>query len=117
MELRTTSAGVVVPSLLSMLADGGGRHATLAVLHHRALQVTGGTCSLLFEPHPANGHMHVTSGAGIDALPIDPRRPTGAEAALLATIFADRVAAPAGRVAEEMPQLHLLSTHRSRATQ
>jgi signal transduction histidine kinase len=91
-----------------MLADGGGRHATLAVLHHRALQVTGGSCSLLFEPHPASGHLHVTSGAGIDALPIDPWQPGGGEAALLAKIFADRIAAPLARLAEDMPQLHLL---------
>ena len=49
----------------------------------------GGACSLLFEPHPATGHLHATSGAGIESLPTGSWHPDGREGALLARSFAE----------------------------
>ena len=46
------------------------------------MQVTGATCSLLFELHPALRQMQATSGAGLEHLPTKPWDPTGEEARL-----------------------------------
>jgi len=105
MEPISSPTGAPASSLLSLLADGVGRNAALSVLHQRALLVSGGACSLLFEPHPATGHLHATSGAGIEVLPPGAWHPDGPEGALLARSFAKRVAVSVPHLSEEMPQL------------
>ncbi len=92
-------------ALLSLLTDPRGRHAALALLHRRALDVTGGTASLLFEPHPATGHLQVTSGDGLDALPLDPWQVDGPSATLLARMFADGASVFVPALADLMPAL------------
>jgi hypothetical protein len=98
-------AGIAAPSLLTLLADGGGRTAALALLHQRALQVTGGRCSLLYEQQPATGRMQATSGTGLDELPVDGWQPSGGEAAIVAQAFAGRAPLLVAAVAEQMPLL------------
>ncbi|MGC4084127.1 MAG: hypothetical protein QM736_18970 [Vicinamibacterales bacterium] len=92
--------------MITLLADGGGRTAALSLLHQRALQVTGGSVSLLFEPHPASGRMQATSGAGVDALPGDAWEPAAGEAAILTQVFAGRSALALPDLASQMPALH-----------
>lgn len=106
MEPTSSAARVAAHSLLTLLAEGGSRHAALALLHERALQVTAGTSSLLFEPHPASGLMQATSGSGLEALPTEPWRPRGDEATLIADAFAGRRATSVTDLAENMPLLY-----------
>ena len=95
-------------SLLSLLAEGVGRNAALLGAAPAARShVSGGACSLLFEPHPATGHLHVTSGAGIDVLPIGSWHPAGRRRRrCLPRSFAKRVAVAVPHLSEQMPQLH-----------
>lgn len=106
METSRSAAGVAVHSLLTLLADGGGRTAAISLLHQRALQVSGGSVSLLFEPHPASGRMQATSGAGVDSLPTVPWEPARGEAAIVARAFGERGAVAVTDVAGQMPALH-----------
>jgi PAS domain-containing protein len=108
MEPTSNVAGASVQSLLSLLAEGGGRHAALSVLHQRALQASGGVSSLLFELHPTQGHLVATSGAGIDTLPTDAWVIARDEGPLFAGLFADRVPVPFASLAEQLPRLHAL---------
>jgi signal transduction histidine kinase len=68
--------------LLSLLADGAARGDVLSALHRRALDATGGACSLLLERNPGTGELQATSGAGVDRLPTTPWSATGAGATL-----------------------------------
>jgi GAF domain-containing protein len=106
MEQSPSAAGVAVHSLLSLLADGAGRNAALSLLHQRALQVTGGTVSLLFEHHAASGQMQATSGAGIETLPIGALDPQPAEATVIAQAFTGRVPVAIDDAAVTLPTLH-----------
>lgn len=105
MDTSHSAAGAAVHSLLTLLAGGGGRTAAVSLLHQRTLQVTGGLVSLLFEPHPASGHMQVTSGAGLDALPGVPWTPRSAEAAVVGQIFGGRTPVVVSDAAIQMPTL------------
>jgi hypothetical protein len=105
MEPNRTAAGVAVHSLLSLLAEGSGRHAALALLHERALQATSGSSSLLFEPHPTTGHLHPTSGAGLDLLSTEPWAPGAEETALVSAAFVRDAAMGIDDLATRMPQL------------
>lgn len=105
MDMSHSAAGAAVHSLLALLAGGGGRTAAVSLLHQRTLQVTGGSVSLLFEPHPASGHLQATSGAGIDALPHGPWVPDSAEAAVLAGIFSGRAPVVVSDAAVRLPAL------------
>ena len=106
MEPISSPTGAPARSFLSLLAEGAGRNAALSVLHQRALLISGGACSLLFEPHPATGHLHATSGSGIDALPNGSWHPDGREGALLAQSFTTRAVVPVSYLADQMPQLY-----------
>lgn len=91
MDSPSGAAGAAAHSLLTLLAGGGGRTSAVALLHQRALQVTGGSVSLLFEPNPAGGHMQATSGAGLDTLPGAPWTPGRAESTVVAQVFGGRI--------------------------
>src|ERR1700752_4863062 len=59
-------------SLISLLAGASRLTDLLPYLHQHALDVTGGTCSLLLEFNPRNGVLQATSGFGLDELRTDP---------------------------------------------
>ena len=94
------------PSLLSLLADSRGRHAALSLLHTRALELTGGSCSILFEHTPASGHLQVTSGAGVDHLPTDGWQPDIRETVVLSQAFSGRAVVLVSSLDTQMPNLH-----------
>ena len=78
----------------------------MSLLHQRALQTTGGSRSLLFEPNPASGDLQATSGIGLDELPNEAWRPTGDEATFVSHAFAGRAALAVEDVADVLPSLH-----------
>ncbi|HUR33448.1 MAG TPA: GAF domain-containing protein [Vicinamibacterales bacterium] len=108
MEPHSSAAGSAAHLLLSLLADGRGRNDAVSLLHERALMAAGGSCSLLFEPHPASGHLQATSGAGVEALPTVPWGGEGREAAFINRVFAERVVTAVPELAQDLPQLHTL---------
>ena len=104
-EGSTSGAKPSPPPLLSLLARTTRLVDLLPHLHQHALDVTGGSRSLLFEYNPRSGVMQATSGFGLDALPTDPWAPERNEAAIVGDAFARRaplVVADAGR---DMPDL------------
>jgi signal transduction histidine kinase len=98
-------AVAVAPSLLALLAGGSGLVDLLPHLHKHAIDVTGGTCTLLFEHNPRNGSLHATSGYGLDELRTDPWIPGTAEASIVARTFETREPTFVADVAREMPDL------------
>jgi two-component system NtrC family sensor kinase len=74
-------------------------------LHQHAIDVTGGTCSLLFEHNPRNGVMQATSGFALDALRSDPWMPGPEEAALVAATFSRRAPTLVPDAGGQMPNL------------
>src|SRR6266498_1147428 len=69
--------------LVSLLAQSARPTDVLPRLHQYALQVTGGSCALLFEHNPRNAVLQATSGYGVDELRTDPWAPSDAEGALV----------------------------------
>ncbi len=106
MPLSSSTPSTRVPSLLSLLADGGGRHAAIGLLHTRALELTGAICSILFEQAPGSTALQVTSGAGLDRLPTEAWHPSVRESAVISHAFASRAMTLVRSVIAEMPQLH-----------
>jgi PAS domain S-box-containing protein len=68
------AAAIDTPSrpLISLLAHAARITDVLPHFHQHALEVTGGSCSLLFEQNPRIGAMQATSGFGLEALPLEP---------------------------------------------
>ena len=64
-----TGGGTVQRPFSTLLAHTARPADLLPHLHQHALDVTGGTCSLLFQQNPRNGVLQATSGFGLDALP------------------------------------------------
>ncbi len=75
------------PPLVSLLASTARLIDALPHLHQYAIDMTGGTCSLLFEHNPRNGVMQATSGYGLDGLQVDPWMPGPDEARLVHSAF------------------------------
>jgi signal transduction histidine kinase len=98
-------AVAVAPSLLALLAAASGLVDLLPQLHQHAIEVTGGSCSLLFEHNPRNGSMQATSGYGLDELRTDSWIPGPEEAALVAQVFTRREATFVADVDRQMPDL------------
>src|SRR5258707_1983683 len=89
---RLTQPSATVPAhardesslpLMSLLAQSARATDVLPRLHQYALQVTGGSCALLFEHNPRNAVLQATSGYGVDELRTDPWAPADDEGALL----------------------------------
>jgi len=93
-------------ALLSLLALGTSRNGLVSALHERALRVSGGSCSPLFEHNPASAQLQVTSGAGLEVLSMEPWSPSGGEGTLLAQACAGRSSTAITGVVEHMPELH-----------
>jgi PAS domain S-box-containing protein len=74
--------------LTSLLAHSTTPNDLLPHLHQHAIDVTGGSRSLLFQHNPRNGALQATSGFGLDALRTDPWLPAPDEAAVVNDAFA-----------------------------
>jgi signal transduction histidine kinase len=88
-----------------MLAHSTTSNDLLPHLHQHALDVTGGSCSLLFQHNPRTGTLQATSGFGLEGLNADPWLPGADEAALVADAFARRLPTLVPDVARQMPDL------------
>ena len=88
-DSAAASSGIASPPapLVSLLARTPRLIDLLPHLHQYAIDVTGGSCSLLFEQNPRNGAMQATSGFGLDTLRTDPWTPGPAETGLIAAAF------------------------------
>src|SRR5580765_8953565 len=91
--------------LVSLLGQGAGPTDVLPRLHQYALQVTGGSCSLLFEHNPRTAVLQATSGYGVDELLTDPWAPSDAEGAVVSETFARRAPTFVSDVVHQMPDL------------
>src|SRR4026208_413727 len=80
-------AGTVQRPLTSLLAHSATPNDPLPHLHQHAIDVTGGSRSLLFQHNPRNGALQATSGFGLDALRTDPWLPGPDEATLVNDAF------------------------------
>ena len=91
--------------LISLLAHTPKLTDLLPHLHQHALDVTGGTCSLLFEFNPRNGVLQATSGFGLDELSTEPWMPGPDEHALVNNAFSRRTPTLVGDLDRQMPDL------------
>jgi PAS domain S-box-containing protein len=111
------SSRTVPPDLTTLLAHAARPTDLLPHLHQRALDATGGDCSLLFQLNPRDGSLQATSGVGVETLPIDPWIPGEAasgpqEADLVSKAFIDRAPVFVADTRARMPDLwDRLQTH------
>ena len=101
---RPASSTVTGP-LASLLAHSTTRNELLPHLHQQALDLTGGSCSLLFQHNPRTGALQATSGFGLDALRTDPWLPGPEEAALVTDALTRRLPTMVADTARQMPDL------------
>jgi len=83
-ETRNPASGTASRPLASLLAHSTTPNELLPHLHQHALDLTGGSRSLLFQHNPRTGALQATSGFGLDVLKTDPWLPGPDEAALVA---------------------------------
>jgi hypothetical protein len=81
-----------VRSFVSVLAHASRSNDLLPALHEHALEVTGGSCAILFQHNPRNGMLHATSGYGLDALRAEAWTPDESESSLVDGTFETRSA-------------------------
>src|SRR5262245_6379088 len=81
------ATATATPPLISVVARTPSFPDLLPQLHRHALEVTGGSCSLLFELNPRDGVLQATSGFGLDELRTDPWMPGEAENSLVSDAF------------------------------
>src|SRR3954469_24629535 len=81
------ASGTASRPLASLLAHSTTPNELLPHLHQHALDVTGGSCSLLFQHNPRTGGLQATSGFGLEALKSDPWLPAPEESAVVAEAF------------------------------
>jgi PAS domain S-box-containing protein len=91
--------------LVSLLARATSFPDLLPQLHQHAVELTGGSCSLLFELNPRDGVLQATSGFGLDELRTDPWMPAEAEAALISDAFRRGVSMLVTDAVRQMPDL------------
>jgi two-component system NtrC family sensor kinase len=91
--------------LASLLAGAKRLTDVLPQLHQHALDVTGGSCSLLLENNPRNAVLQATSAYGLDELRTDPWQPLDKEAAILLDTFGHRVPTLIPELERQMPEL------------
>jgi PAS domain S-box-containing protein len=101
-----TSAGTAQRPIVSLLAQISQPSELLPHLHQHALDVTGGTCSLLFQHNPRNGVLQATSAFALDVLRTDPWMPGPQEASVVASAFERRMPIFVSDVDRQMPDLH-----------
>jgi PAS domain S-box-containing protein len=91
--------------LVTLLARTPRLTDLLPHLHRHAIDVTGGTCSLLFGHNPRNGVMQATSGFALDALRTDPWLPGPEEAALVTAALSRQAPTLVTDADRQMPDL------------
>ena len=79
------------PPLMSLLAHTTRPSDLLPHLHQHAIEVTGGSSTLLFQYNPRDGMLQPTSAFRLDELRTDPWQPSPAEAALVDDAFERRM--------------------------
>src|SRR5215203_6042018 len=84
----TVVTSAPLTSLATRLAHARTLHDVLTHLHHQALEVTGGSCALLFERNPRTGALHATSGYAVTSLDAEPWVLTEADATIVDDLFA-----------------------------
>src|SRR3954465_12160526 len=99
------AADAALPTLMSVLARAERLTDVLPQLHQHALDVTGGTCALLFEHNPRNAVMQATSGFGLEELRTDPWTPEPPEADLVNAAFRRKTATFVSNLDHQMPEL------------
>src|SRR5262245_2323035 len=99
-------AGTAQRPIVSLLAQISQPSELLPHLHQHALDVTGGTCSLLFQHNPRNGVLQATSAFALDVLRTDPWMPGPQEASVVASAFERRMPIFVSDVDRQMPDLH-----------
>ena len=105
-ETRTRPASGIAPvPLASLLAHSTTPNELLPHLHQFALDLTGGSRSLLFQRNPRTGGLQATSGFGLETLKSDPWLPGPDEAALVADAFARRMPTFVSDTARQTPDL------------
>jgi PAS domain S-box-containing protein len=73
--------------LASLLAHQVKANNLLPHLHQHVLDLTSGTCSILFQQNPRNDTLQPTSGFGLEGLRTDPWLPGDSETAAIADAF------------------------------
>src|SRR6185503_19549637 len=91
--------------LVSLLGQGARLTDVLPRLHQYALEVTGGSCSLLFEHNPRTAVLQATSGYGVDQLVTDPWAPSDTERAIVSEAVIRRAPTFVSDLAHQMPDL------------
>jgi signal transduction histidine kinase len=76
--------------MVAVLAHSSTLNELLPALHEHALEVTGGSCAILFQHNPRNAMLHATSGYGLEALRAEAWMPDEDEAALVDSTFESR---------------------------
>jgi len=99
------ATATAAPPLISLVARTPSRPELLPQLHQHALEVTGGSCSLLFELNPRDGVLQATSGFGLDELRTDPWMPGESEGALVSEAFRRSVPMLVTDAVRQMPDL------------
>jgi signal transduction histidine kinase len=99
------AADAALPALISVLTRAERLTDALPTLHQHALDVTHGSCSLLFEHNPRNAVMQATSGFGLDELRTDPWTPEPAEAEVVNAAFRRKTATFVSNLEHQMPDL------------
>jgi PAS domain S-box-containing protein len=103
--LDAGGAGIDQRPLTSLLAHSATPNDLLPHLHQHALDVTGGSRSLLFQHNPRNGGLQATSGFGLETLRTDPWLPGPDEASVVADAFARGLPTLVGDAPRQSPDL------------
>jgi C4-dicarboxylate-specific signal transduction histidine kinase len=98
-------AATAAPPPISLVARTTSLAELLPQLHQHALEMTGASCSLLFELNPRDGVLQATSGFGLEELRTDPWMPAEPEAALVSETFRRGVPLLVTDTVRQMPDL------------
>ncbi len=99
------ASGTTARPLASLLAHSTTPNELLPHLHQHTLDLTGGSCSLLFQQNPRTGGLQATSGFGLEELRADPWLPGPAETAVVTDAFERRMPTLVADTARQTPDL------------
>ena len=102
---RTSATGTTQRPIISLLAQISKPSELVPHLHQHALDVTGGSCSLLFQHNPRNGVLQATSAFALEVLRPDPWMPGPEEAELVTSAFDRRMPIFVSDLDRQMPDL------------
>jgi len=99
------ASGTAARPLASLFAHSTTPNELLPHLHQHALDLTGGSRSLLFRRNPRAERLQATSGFGLDSLRADPWLPGPIEKGVIADAFERRVPTLVADTTHQMPDL------------